>query len=682
MTEDNDREPLSDKASQAATPAGAVFLSYASEDAAAAERIATALRGSGIEVWFDKSELRGGDVWDRKINEQIRRCQLFIPIISAHTEARDEGYFRREWGVALDRMRDMAERKAFLVPVVIDATAERGAAVPERFRQVQWSRLVNGEATPEFASRITVLLGTSPRANADRPALVPPYWPMPRARPRRAMWALLGTAALTIAAASTWLAWRYAALRSAAPVGGVEAQSTTTEKSIAVLPFVSLSDEKNNEYFSDGLSEELIDMLTKVPELRVPARTSSFYFKGKQATIAEIAHALNVAHVLEGSVRRSGNHLRVTAQLVRADNGYHVWSETYDRKLDDIFKIQDDIAGAVVTALQVSLLEGGQPRATSISSTEAYTLYLQARAVFANAPQLTDCERAIEDLRRAVKLDSSFARAWAALAIYRTYAYWFFTGGDHKNVLAEAGNAAEQALKLDTNLSDAHLAMAQVRYYLDWDWTGAGAEIDRALTLEPGSAPALFTAANIALTRHQYARALQLANRAVARDPLDAWNHGMVASAYLASGNLLAAEAAWVRALDLAPKMSQLHLLYGYVLVASHKPTAALEQMNQETDERYREAGRALALDALGRRGEADRALAEAESKYPQVVQYPIALVYANHDDRDRAFAWLDRAYQLHDGWIPTWLPWDPLLSNLRSDSRYKAFLRKMNLPE
>ena len=345
--------------------------------------------------------------------------------------------------------------------------------------------------------------------------------------------------------------------------------------------------------------------------------------------------------------------------------------------------MQDEIAAAVVAALKVSLLEGGGASRTSpTSSTEAYTLYLQARAIIANAPQLTDCERAIGYLRHAVKLDPTFARAWAALAIDRTYAYWFLTGGKHEDVLAEAGQAAEQALKLDPKLSDAHLAMAQIAYYLNWDWARAEAEINRALTLDPGNAPSLFTAANIALTRGQFAHAVAHAQKAAARDPLDAWNHGMVASAYLASGKLAESEAAWRQALELAPTMSQMHLLYGYVLATDHKPAAALAQMEQETDQRYREVGRALVLDALNRKSEADRALAEAETNYPEVVQYPIALVYANRNDPTKALAWLDRAYQLHDGWLPTWLPWDPLLNNLKSDPRYKAFRQKLNLPD
>jgi TolB-like protein/lipoprotein NlpI len=463
----------------------------------------------------------------------------------------------------------------------------------------------------------------------------------------------------------------------------VPAASAIPEKSVAVLPFVDMSEKKDQEYFSDGLSEELIDMLTKIPDLRVPARTSSFYFKGKQATVADIAKALSVSHVLEGSVRKSGNKLRITAQLIRVDNGYHLWSETYDRELDDIFKVQDEIAAAVVKALKVSLLEGETARTTPTSSTEAYTLYLQALAIATNAAQQVDLERVIDHLQQALKLDPKFARAWAALAGWRVYDYETFTSGGYEQVRAEARYAAEQALKIDPKLSDAHFAMSTI-LSLEWNWKAAQAEINQALALDPGNADAFGVATVIALTLGHFDEGLQLAKRVVALDPLSALNYGSFAGlggAYLASGRLIEAETAYRQALDLAPAISQGHFLLGWTLLARGEPAAALAVMEQETDERYRDVGRAMALDALGRRTEADRALAIAEAKYAGVVEYPIAVVYANRNDLDKAFAWLDRAFQLHDGWVP-WMPWDPLLNNLRGDARYNAFLRKMNLAE
>src|SRR5439155_689491 len=289
-----------------------------------------------------------------------------------------------------------------------------------------------------------------------------------------------------------------------------------TNKSIAVLPFVDMSEKKDQEYFADGLSEELIGMLTTVPELKVPARTSSFYFKGKQTTIADIAKALGVAHVLEGSVRKSGNTLRITAQLIRVDNGYHVWSETYDRKLDDIFQVQDEIASAVVKALKVSLLEGEMPKATRAANPEANALYLQGRSLHYRGTH-ADAQKAITYMEQALKLDPTYAPAWFGLADSLVYDYVYF-GGSYQDVHARARAAAETALRLDPKLSDAHLAMGRVLGELEWDWPAADAEFKRTLELDPNNVLALWCASEYALIGDRLDEALKLIEKAAARD--------------------------------------------------------------------------------------------------------------------------------------------------------------------
>ena len=347
----------------------AVFLSYASEDAEAAERIATALRAAGVEVWFDKSELRGGDVWDRQIRQQIHDCRLFIALISAHTEARDEGYFRREWRLAIERAGDMAERKAFIVPVVIDGTNERGASVPDRFREVQWTQLPEGQTPAGFVQRVQHLL--APPSTAGRPAVTaatsPPVISDPLRASRRskaavgAIVAVLAAASVYLLVARLWIPKRPAdqpvATTAAAPAAPVNAASfAPPPRSIAVLPFVNMSGDKEQEYFSEGLTEELLNSLSRINELQVAARTSSFSFEGQHPDIATVAHRLNVASVLEGSVRRSGHTIRITAQLNNAVTGFHIWSQTYDRDLGDVLQLQTEIATAVAAALKVTLL--------------------------------------------------------------------------------------------------------------------------------------------------------------------------------------------------------------------------------------------------------------------------------------------------------------------------------------
>jgi TolB-like protein len=371
-------------------PAGAVFLSYASEDAPSASRIADALKAAGVEVWFDQSELRGGDAWDRHIREQIRDCRLFIALVSAHTEARDEGYFRREWKLAVDRTHDMAEKKAFLVPVVIDGTSERSTSVPEKFHELQWTRLPDGETSSAFVERIRRLLAPEGSSATAKPDAMSSgsgaqTTDMASGPPRRgtpALWLIGGLVAVALAFFAGRELWVSSHAGTAHP--GAASAATEPEKSVAVLPFTDLSEKHDQEYFSDGLAEELIDRLTKIPNLHVPARTSSFSFKGRAATVGEIGRALGVSHILEGSVRKSGERLRITAQLVRADNGFHLWSETYDRDARDIFAVQDDIARAVSEQLQATLLGNRAPAPEQATSPEAYTLYLQARHLAGN----------------------------------------------------------------------------------------------------------------------------------------------------------------------------------------------------------------------------------------------------------------------------------------------------------
>jgi hypothetical protein len=283
-------------------PTKAVFLSYASQDAEAARRICDALRAGDIEVWFDQSDLRGGDAWDRQIRKQIQDCAIFIPVISATTQGRTEGYFRLEWKLAVERTHLMSERMAFLVPVVIDDTGDAEADVPERLRVVQWTRLPAGVTPPAFVTRISQLLSPSePQAPAaPRPAIgsAPSFRPPTpsAAASRRSKLIPLLIAAVALLGGGYFALDKFVlSKRSVASLRGVSASSVIPEKSIAVLPFVNMSSDKEQDYFSDGLTEEMIDLLGRVPDLRVPARTSSFYFKGKNETIANIAQQLKVA---------------------------------------------------------------------------------------------------------------------------------------------------------------------------------------------------------------------------------------------------------------------------------------------------------------------------------------------------------------------------------------------------
>jgi len=288
------------------------------------------MRSAGVEVWFDQSELRGGDVWDRQIRKQIHDCALFMPIISAHSDARHEGYFRREWRLAVERAGDMAEDVAFLLPVVIDGTPDAIARVPDRFREIQWSRLPGGQTSKAFIERVQRLLSPAqahaPTAQATPAAsgavLTARRHMSGRSWSKRALWVAVAVflfAVLTYFVVDRfWISRHGASSRSAAlaPGGPAGAGVASTPfspppHSIAVLPFVNMSGDREQEYFSDGLTEELLNSLARINNLQVAARTSAFSFKGKDTDIGTIARRLNVGAVLEGSVRRSGQTVRI-----------------------------------------------------------------------------------------------------------------------------------------------------------------------------------------------------------------------------------------------------------------------------------------------------------------------------------------------------------------------------------
>src|SRR5208282_3853963 len=307
------------------------------------------------------------------------------------------------------------------------------------------------------------------------------------------------------------------------PIAREKLASATTalpaisERSVAVLPFVDMSEKKDQEYFSDGLSEELIDMLTKVPDLRVPARTSSFYFKGKQATIADIARTLGVSHVLEGSVRQSGDTLRVTAQLIRVDNGYDVWSETYDRKLDDIFKIQDEIAAAVVAALKVQLNGGSTAvRGHGTSNPGAYGAYLLGRQYYSQSTIAT-WRQAIEAYQKAIDLDPRYADAYAELAVSE---YFLAENTGEVALWKLAEQTAQKAIDLEPLLTTGYSVRGTLRYLHRYDWVGAESDFRQALALEPTNNRALSHYGKLLSYVGRTEEATAMLRKAIEQDPL------------------------------------------------------------------------------------------------------------------------------------------------------------------
>jgi TolB-like protein len=668
-------------------PRKAVFLSYASQDAEAAQNLCNALRFAGIEVWFDQSELRGGDAWDASIRRQIKSCALFVPIISAHTQARPEGYFRLEWNLAVERSHLMAAEKAFLVPVVVDATTEPEALVPTQFREVHWTRILAGEVSAAFVDRIAALLNQPVAARVgslDRG--------VNRAAARRLPTVLTALSvaavvALVIATAMRggWLSQRNVPKVEMSAVSAPVANATAAipEKSVAVLPFVDISEKKDQEYFSDGLSEELIDMLTKVTDLRVPARTSSFYFKGKQTTIADIAKVLRVAHVLEGSVRKSGKHLRITAQLVRVDDGYHVWSETYDRQVGDVFEVQDEIAAAVVEALKVSLM--GRPMVTvkGTQNIEAYNLYLQGRSLYLHADTLAEVRKVAGYTRKALAADAKYAPAWAFLARVLSFQADLENSDESGPVIEEGQRAVQRALELDPQLAEAHAAAARIFMYGLLDLPHAQIELSKALAIDPNNSYALSLIGAIYEYRGQFEKALHVNERAINGDPANPMRYGDRGYILYLETRYSDALSYYQKARDLNPGRLSIHSDIGSVLLAEGNPAAGLAEMDLEKNEEARlcNQSRGLAFAALGRKAEADAVLTYMVKNCARINPSGIGRLYADRGEVDQAFNWFDRAYHQHDGDLLS-IKVDPLLRNVQSDPRFGALLNKLGLAE
>jgi len=662
-----------------------VFISYASQDTVVADAVVLALERQGLKCWVAPRDVTPGEFYADAIVRALNAARIFVLVLTANAVTSPH-VLREVERTSAKRHPIISFRigSVSLPPALeyflsashwLDASASGiDGTLPQLVAAVQ--RLVAGPSVADpahagdSANPVGDLfqhptVGTAPSRRVSRPAV--------------AFAAVIAAIVVYLVVDKLWLSKHTTSERPIAAEAPAAAAPVISEKSVAVLPFLDMSEKKDQEYFSDGLSEELIDLLTKVPGLHVPARTSSFYFKGKSEDIPTIAKRLLVAHVLEGSVRKSGNRLRVTAQLVRADNGYHLWSETYDRKLDDIFKVQDEIAGAVVKALKVSLLETEGTRVAPTANNEAYTLYVQARALMLHSTP-TDT-RAGNYLQQAIKLDPKFAPAYARLTQVRTFQYESRTLS-FEQARDAARQAAEKALELDPNLSAAHLSMARVHYFFEWDWAAAGVEIQRARQLDPGDADALRWAGILAKTLGRANESIGLFQQAVDLDPLNGANYAMLGEANLAGGEFTAAELAWRKAVELAPPdgFGARGGLASVPLMTGH-PAGALTEFEQLDDEDERKWGTALAYFALGRKADSDAALAVLETRFAGTDAYAIAQVHAYRGEIDEAFKWLDRAYRQHVHDLDL-IKTDRLLTKLRSDPRYDALLRRMNLPE
>jgi TolB-like protein/Flp pilus assembly protein TadD len=681
------------------TPAAAVFLSYASQDADAARRICEALREAGIEVWFDQSELRGGEAWDRQIRRQIHECALFVPVISAHSEARREGYFRREWKLAADRTADMAEDVAFLLPVVIDNTLDATARVPDRFREVQWSRLPDGQASPAFIERVRRLLSPVqdhvPTAHPVGPS-VPDATLRARPSVRGPSWSkavLWVTVAVgVVAALSFFVADKFRIPKQpdplpaqpAAPASVAASAFAPPPHSVAVLPFVNMSGDKEQEYFSDGLTEEILNSLARVSELQVSARTSAFSFKGKDVKIGTIARELNVGSILEGSVRRSGRTIRVTAQLNNAVTGFHLWSQTYDRDLSDVLRLQTDIANAVANALKVTLLGDVAAKIELGGSRNPAALdwYLRAAKAYNTAHTTTDLQSVVAAYSEAIHQDPQFALALAgrAEALNRDASEWH-SGPAALEQHGEALADARQAIVLAPGLAEAHLALGTVLEEGFFDFGNAAGEYTRAMELAPGNARVLRSYGSFAVDMGHVEAGLAALHHAIVLDPLNSRIRARLGEAYWSARQFDRSVATFNEIIALDPEWGRPRAWRGFAYYGLGDFESARSSCEELPGDAWCRMCLAWVYHKLGRHGDAEAMLAKHRAAVGDLGAYQYAGIYAQWGDDAKAREWLATAVRLRDPGL-LWLKTDPFLDPVRKEPWFKAIERDLKFPD
>jgi len=457
-----------------------------------------------------------------------------------------------------------------------------------------------------------------------------------------------------------------------------EQTNVEPDKSVAVLPFVDMSPDKDQEYFTDGLTENLLNALAQMKELKVAGRTSSFAFKNRNEDLRSIGNQLGVANLLEGSVQKSGERVRITAQLVSVDDGYHLWSQTYDRTLNDIFAVQDEIANEVARAMKVTLL-GQSTNAEPVSQDTgaAYNDYLKGLYEF-NRRNLENNDRAIEYFRRALQEDPDMALAWAALARSLDYK----TGYEDTDFSAgyeEARANALRALEINPNLPEGHMALAGIQQAYDWDWEAAETSLNNALALRPGDTEVRRKLAGLMGVRGKGDAAIAEFQQVVDQDPLDIQAQRMLANALSRRGRFEEALSIYNHVLAIDPGRPITHWSLGTLRLRQGDYQQALNEFSLEPYKFLSLTGEAISYHYLQQREQAVASLQELISTTGESSSFQIASVYAQWGDADNAMSWLERAYVIRDPGLQ-YVGRHFLLDPIRNDPRFKAFLHKMNL--
>lgn len=458
--------------------------------------------------------------------------------------------------------------------------------------------------------------------------------------------------------------------------GRIDNNIQPKQKSIAVLPFKDLSQTKDQEYFSDGLSEELLNVLNKVPEIKVISRTSSFSFKGKNEDLHTIASKLGVDHILEGSVRKAGNKLRITAQLVRAVDGIQLWSETYDSQVTDIFKIQEEISRAVASKLKVTLL--GSRSISTTENIDAYNSFLLGKN-FASKSTKKDSELAIKYLKESIALDSNYSPSWAWLG--RVYSnqlangHLFFT----QERLELAKDALEKAIRIDSSNCVAFAWQGVISMDFERDLKKADVSIKKAMKFNANNEIVLWSAAVLSSRLGDFEKAIELYKKSIEADPLRASSYQYLAKHYYYLGKTTEAELTVRKLLEIDPPRVLAHCQLALIQLDQNKNNEALSSALQEVDDFWKLTCLVLVYHKLKQKDNSDKTLKLLIEKYESEGTYQIAEAYAYRGEVDLAFQWLEKAYSLNDAGLVD-AKFDPRLKNLRNDVRWRPFLKKIGI--
>jgi TolB-like protein/Tfp pilus assembly protein PilF len=666
-----------------------VFISYASQDAVVADAIVDALERHGLKCWIAPRDVVPGESYAGAIVHAIDATKLIVLVLSEN--AVTSHHVLREVERASSKRHPVVAFRIDLAPMPVDL---------EYFLNTsQWldaSASGVDSALPKLVDAVRRILAPPSTVQPDhagdtsKPVTEPSATRRAGAQAnRRLSRALIALGAMSGLALGYFVVDRFW-LSQRAPAKSVNATVPATPSfnppphSIAVLPFVNMSGDKEQEYFSDGLTEELLNSLARINELQVAARTSAFSFKGKEVKIDTIGRELNVGAVLEGSVRRSAHTVRITAQLINAVTGFHLWSQTYDRDLGDVLQLQTEIANAVASALKVTLL-GDVAAKVELGGTHnpaAFDAYLRASKIYQTAHDGKDYQTAIAAFTDAIRLDPNYALAFASRAIVLlAYASEIATGSAIREVFDKAQADAQQAIALTPELAEAHMALAGFFEEGSLDFTRAMREYERALALSPGNARVLRVYGRFAVSIIGRSDAgIAAAQRAVVLDPLNPYSHGGLSVVLFVARHYHEALVAANEALALDPDDPNNYANRGLADYALGNFQAARSSCEIKPDDWRHQVCLAVIYDKLGRHADAEAALAKVKASMGDAMAYQYAEIYAQWGNAPKALEWLEAALRLRDPGLAD-IKTDLLLDPLRQESRFQAIERALKFP-